>query len=285
VDKFNRKYRLLVQTQSGSTLEIKPPFTLEFDITRNVLTSANVCQVRVFNLNKRNRNQIRFDISNYGELRGIELRAGYGDNLPIVFAGNVSQAWSAREGVNFVSQIECYDGGYALANGTFDQQFIANTFQKDILTSMIQTLPGVTVGVIGEVEGQISRGNAYSGNTADLINQLVPNQFFIDNQKANILGDSECLQGDITVISPDAGLLGTPIREETIVNFDMLFEPRLKIGQLITLRSVTDDSFNGDYKVISVKHRGVISESVAGDAITSCGLFKGVETLQVVSNG
>jgi hypothetical protein len=29
----------------------------------------------------------------------------------------------------------------------------------------------------------------------------------------------------------------------------------------------------------------VISESVAGDAITSCGLFKGVETLQVVSNG
>ncbi len=285
MDKFNRRYQLLVQTQDGSTLEVKPPFTLEFDITRNILTSANVCQIRIYNLNKRNRNSIRFDMSNYGELRGIVLKAGYGENLPVIFTGNISQAWSVREGTNFISQIECFDGGYALANGTFDEQFISGTPQRSILDSMIAKLPGVSPGVIGDIQGEIARGNSYSGNTADLINNLVPNKFFIDNQKANILGDSECLQGDIVLINPDAGLLGTPIREQTIVNFDMLFEPRLIIGQLINLESKTDDSFNGSYKVVSIKHRGVISESVAGDAVTSCGLFKGASALTIVGNG
>lgn len=282
MDKFNRKYQLLVQTQNGDTLEVKLPFTMEFDITRNILTSANVCQVRVYNLNKRNRNQIRFDVSNYGELRGIVLKAGYGDNLPIIFSGNISQAWPVREGVNFISQIECYDGGYALANGTFDQQFISGTPQRNIIDSMLEKLPGVTPGVVGQIQGEIARGNTYSGNTADLLNQLVPNKFFIDNEKAHILGDSECLQGDITLISPETGLLGTPIRQQTIINFDMLFEPRLIIGQALNLVSSSDDSFNGAYKVISIKHRGMISESVAGDAVTSVGLFKGVEALTVV---
>jgi len=285
VDKYNRRYQLAIQTQDGSTLVIEPPFTMEFDITRNILTSANVCQIRVLNLNKRNRNQIRFDISNYGELRGIVLKAGYGENLPIIFAGNISQAWSVREGTNFVSQIECFDGGYALANGTYNQEFIAGTPQMTVINSMVASLPGVTPGVVRNVSGEIQRGNAYSGNTADLLNQLVPNQFFIDNQKANILGDSECIQGDIANISSDAGLLGTPIREQAIIHFDMVFEPRLKIGQLLNLSSVTDDSFNGSYKVISIKHRGIISEVVSGDAVTSVGLFKGASALTVVGNG
>ena len=285
MDKFNRRYQLAVQTQDGSTLVVEPPFSLEFDITRNVLTSANVCQIRVYNLNKRNRNQLRFDISNYGELRGIVLKAGYGENLPIVFAGNISQAWSVREGTNFISQIECFDGGYALANGTYNQQFIAGTPQLSIINSMVAALPGVTPGVVSNVEGEITRGNSYAGNTADLLNQLVPNQFFIDNTKANVLGDSECIRGDIETIDSNAGLLGTPIREQTIIHFDMLFEPRLKIGQLINLESSTDDSFNGSYKVVALKHRGVISEAVAGDAVTSASLFKGASALSVVGNG
>lgn len=281
--KFNRKYQLNVQTQGGATESIALPFTIEFDITRNILTSANVCQVRVYNLRKEKRNKIRFDVSNYGELRGIELRAGYGENLPIIFKGNISRAWSVREGVNFITQIECYDGGYALANGTFEDQFIKGTPYTTILESMIGTLPGVDFGVIGEVEGALnSRGNAYSGNTVDLLSDLVPNQFFIDNSKAYILADSECIKGDLPLINSDFGLLGTPLREDTIIYFDMLFEPRLLIGQQINLESQTDPSFNGPYKVISVKHRGTISEAVSGDATTSVGLFKGVEQLRVV---
>lgn len=283
MDKFSRNYILAVQTQSGSVLIIKPPFTIEFDITRNILTSANVCQVRIYNLSTVNRNQLRFDISNYGELRGIELKAGYGTNLPVVFAGNISQAWSVREGVNMITQIECFDGGYALANGNFDQQFLKGTLQETVIKNMISSaLPGITMGTIGQIDGSLSKGDSYSGNTANLLAQLSPGSFFIDNRKANVLSDSECLKGEIDVIDAQTGLLGTPVREQTIINFEMLFEPRLVIAQKIQLKSSTDINFNGFYKVISLKHRGMISESVCGDAITSVGMFYGASALKVV---
>ena len=50
MDKFGRNYLLTVQLQDLSPLVIEPPFTLEFDITQNILTSANVCQFRIYNL-------------------------------------------------------------------------------------------------------------------------------------------------------------------------------------------------------------------------------------------
>ncbi len=280
--KFNRNYVLTIQTPLGGELIIKPPFTIEFDITRNVLTSANVCSVRVYNLSERNRSLIRKDVTDYGDLRMIKLRAGYGDNLPVIFSGNISQAWSVREGTNMITQIECFDGGFAFANSQTNIEFPAGTDQRTVLATMAESLPGVEIGAIGNYSGQISRGNSYTGSTVDILRDLSGGGFFVDNGKANILGDSECLQGEIEVINSSSGLLGTPVRENTIINFDMIFEPRLLIGQKIKLESITAANFNGFYKVISVKHRGMISESVSGDAITSVGMFYGTENLEVI---
>lgn len=284
--KFGRNYILSVETQSGSTLTVRLPFTVEFDITRNVLTSANVCSVRVYNLNANNRNQIRKNINDYGDLRLIQLKAGYEDNTPIIFQGNISQAWSVREGVNFITQVECFDGGFAFANSITDMTFPAGAEQRTVIDSLVQNLSaaGITPGAIGEFPGSLSRGNAYSGSTTNILTELTGGRFFIDNGKAYALGDNECVAGPITLIDAKAGLLGTPVREQTIINFDMLFEPRLMIGQKVELRSGTDTNFNGVYKVVSLKHRGMISDAVCGDAITSVGLLQplGSQALTVV---
>lgn len=282
MDKLGRSYQLKVQTQEGSILTVAPPFTVEFDITRNILTSANVSSIRVFNLSQNHRNQIRKNVNDYGDLRQITLTAGYGSNLPVVFTGNITQAWSVREGTNVITQIESYDGGFAFANGFTNQQFPAGTPVSSIITSLAGSLPGVSVGAIGSYPGTISRANSYSGTTTDLLRELTGGGFFIDNGKVNCLGDSECLVGEIQLINSASGLLGTPVREQTILNFDMLFEPRLVIGQQIQLQSITEANFNGFYKVISIKHRGMISEAVCGDAITSVGLFYGTQALSTV---
>jgi hypothetical protein len=55
----------------------------------------------------------------------------------------------------------------------------------------------------------------------------------------------------------------------------MIFEPRFLIGQALALESFTEKNFNGVYKVIGVKHKGVISDSVCGNAITSVTLWHG----------
>lgn len=285
--KFGRNYILNVQTQGGSTLTIRLPFTIEFDITRNVLTSANVSQIRVYNLNANHRSQIRKNINDYGDNRIIQLLGGYGDNLALLFEGNITQAWSVREGVNFITQIESFDGGFAFANSIASMSFPAQTEQETVVNSLITNLAGsgVKPGVVGNIEGQLSRGNAYNGKTCDILREITGGRFYIDNAKAYVLADNECISGPVTTINAKSGLLGTPIREQTIINFDMLFEPKLIVGQQVVLDSLTADSnINGTYKVISLKHRGIISEAVAGDAITSVGLLQplGTQGLTVV---
>lgn len=275
MDKFGRNYELYIQTQAGDVLVVKLPFTIEFDITRNTLTSANVCQIRIYNLSLINRNQIRFNVSNYGQFRSVLLRAGYGTNLATIFSGNISQAWSVREGVNFITQIECYDGGFAFVNGVTNQQFPAGVPQETVIRSLASSLPNVKMGAIGSYPGVLSRGNTYSGNTANILSELTGGGFFVDNGKANALGTNEYIAdvGSIGIINSKSGLLGTPVLEQTIVRFDMLFEPSLNAGQKIFLDSLTESNFNGQYKVTAVKHRGMISGSVAGSVITTGEFF------------
>ena len=277
MQKFGRKYQLNAGTIEGNTLTIEPPFTLEFDINRNVLSSANTSQIRVYNLSKNHRNALRKNVNDYGDLRLITLRAGYGTNLPMIFSGNVTHAFSVREGTNFITQLESFDGGYAFANGFSSENFPADTPQETIIQTLMDNLQqqGVSFGGIGNLfSGSTGRGNAYSGATIELLRQLTGGAFFIDNGKVYALGDNECLPArGISVINSQSGLLGTPVLEQTILHFDMIFEPRLIIGQIVTLDSLNRTVPKGSYKVVSLKHRGMISEAVCGEAITSVGLF------------
>lgn len=270
MDKFGRRYTLRVGTQTG-TLTIELPFTLELDITRNTLTSANVCQIRVFNLSKRNRDLIRFNTYEYATFKSIELYAGYNANPPLVFSGNISQAWSFREGVNFITQIECFDGGFAFVNGVTDTAFPSGTPQKTVIKTVMKDLPHTTPGVVGDYPGTLTRGNTYSGNTAGILTQLTGGGFFVDNGKANALNSAEYIAAvnGTTLVNAQTGLLGTPVLENNLVRFDMLFEPGLNVGHRIQLISGTENNFNGFYKITAVKHRGMISESVCGSLITT----------------
>lgn len=270
--KFGRNYQLEVQMQTGELLVIGLPFTIEFDITRKTLGDANVGQVRIYNLSPLHREQIRFNVYEYGSYRQIRLKAGYGTSLTTIFQGNMNVAWSVREGVNFITQIECYDGGYAYVNGVTNRSFPAGTPKNVEIATIMQDLPHTTVGTIGpSYNGVLSRTNVYSGNTANILSDITGGGFFIDNGVANALGTNEyVIQLDqTTLINSSTGLLGTPVLEQDTVRFDMLFEPTLNIGQKIKLESLGENSFNNEYKVTGVKHRGMISQSVAGSVITT----------------
>lgn len=284
MDKYRRNYTLIVQKRDGTFLKVEPPFTLEFDIHRNSFSSANVCQFRIYNLNPNNRSQIRKDQFDYGDLRSIAFSAGYGERLSLAFAGNITQAWSVREGNNMVTQIESFDGGFAYINAITGSSYPEGTPQESIVDSLVQSMKGVgvTPGAIGRYPGQTSRGNAYSGSTTDILNQITGGGFFIDNGKANCLNENECLDGPIPLINSQSGLLGTPTIEQQYINIELLFEPSIHIAQLIQLQTQTvatatkgQVEFNGTHKVISLKHRGMISEAVCGTAITSLGLLPG----------
>lgn len=269
--KFGRNYELTVELQNGGSLTVGLPFTVEFDIIRKTLGSANICQIRLYNLSLFNRNQIRFNSYEFATPRMVELKAGYGTNLATIFKGNITQAWSVREGVNFITQIECFDGGFAYVNGRTDTQFPSGTRKKDAITAMAGSLPFITLGTIGDYQGTMTRANAFSGNTIDILKELTNGGFFIDQGKANALQDSEFIStNSVITVNSASGLLGTPVLEQNLIRFDMLFEPGLNVGTQVNLDSTTAfQNYNGTYKIVGVKHRGMISEAVCGSVVTT----------------
>ncbi len=289
MQKLGRNYILQVGTPGGGTLTITLPFTIEFDITRNTLTSANVCSIRIYNLSAVNRNQIRFNVMDGGIFQPVVLQAGYGQSLATIFKGNITQAWSVREGTNFVTTIESFDGGYAFNNGFVNTTFPAGTSQRTVVQTVAGTLPYVSVGSISTSKflnasgapATLQRGNPVSGSSVDILDKLTGGGFFIDNSKVNVLNDNECVPGGIPLIDDSAGLLATPVRELTKMTFDMIFEPRLLAGQMVNLQSAEGTAnlanFNGTYKVVGIKHRGMISGAVCGDAVSSVELFYGTQ--------
>jgi hypothetical protein len=289
LDKFGRSYSLLVKTLLGD-IAIEPPFTVDFDIQRDILSSCNAAKIRVYNLSEKIRNQIYHDMYDYDNLtKSIELKAGYGSSLPTVCKGNISSAWSAREGVNFITQMESFDGWDAVVNSYTDMSFPASMPKQAVIESLVTSLAseGIGRGHIGTFSGNLTRGNSSSLSTMQLLQELTsggsPSGVFIDNNNIHCLKDDECYLGEIAEIDSSSGLIGTPIRSEKGLHFDMVFEPRLSIGQLIALNSSTGKIFNGKYKVVSVHHRGMISESVCGEVITTVGLFYGANALTLVA--
>lgn len=289
MDKFGRNYSLTIQVEEGNPegIIIKPPFTLEFDINRNYLATVSNSAFRIYNLSEKNRSQIRKDLRDWGLLRQIAFKAGYGEKLTLAVAGNITQAFSVREGNNFITQVECFDGGFAFENAIVNTQYPEGTPQKTIAEDLVRSLAdyGIKKGAIGDIPGSISRGNAYTGNTCNVLREITTGNFFIDGGKANILGENEVIESTVFVINSSSGLLGTPTRENSLVNLTMLFEPRIDVGHLVKIESTTEKNFNGFYKVAGIKHKGIISESVSGTATTSLTLVKGYGDFITVRSG
>lgn len=273
--KFGRNYELTITVPPLLPVVVTPPFTVEFDITRSTLSSANRAMFRIYNLSEKTRNILRKNVTDFGAHIPLQFRAGYGDDLSLGFKGNVTQGYSYRDGVNFITQLECYDGGTAFMTGKTNQVFPAGTPTQDVLRTLIGTLPFVSPGVVGDFPGTLTRGMSLSGNTADLLREFSGGGFFIDCEKAHVLNADEYISDytPMTRIDASTGLIGTPQLENTLCRFDMVFEPRLVVGQRITLSSITGAGFNGDYKATAVQHRGMISDAVAGTVVTTGEFF------------
>jgi len=70
-----------------------------------------------------------------------------------------------------------------------------------------------------------------------------------------------------------------PRRQNTYIQVDIIFEPRIQVGQIVEIVSQIDPRFNGQWKVQGIKHSGTISGAVGGDCKTTLQLFYGTAPL------
>lgn len=282
MNKFGRNYELIVEaTGGGPDVIIKPPFTVQFDVTRHRYSSATMSVIRIYNLSENNRAKLRKDQLQYELRKKLVFRAGYGNNLSTLCVGNVMRGFSVRQETEYITTLEIFDGGLAFATATSSIQYGENTPYRTVVVDLIKSLKPYDIGAgsIGNIQGTALRGLSVTGPTISNLRELSQGNFFIDNGLAHCLSENECVPAPLKVIDASAGLLDTPEREMQLVNLKMLFEPKILAGQKLEVKSTTEKSINGVYQVIAITHSGIISEAVNGDCSTTLSLKYGAGSL------
>lgn len=278
-NKLNRVYSLKVRGGDGTLITITNPITVEFSITRQNLASLNQATFTIYNLNERTRLQIYKDPFDPSNVRPIEFYAGYNyDNKPFIarcFAGEIREAYSFRDGVNYKTVLSCWDGGKAAAVGFGSSTFAAGTPFSSMIRSMVQTMPNILGSIISpQFDNQVNaRPTTFFGNQLEQLNQVTGNNFYIDNQQGYALKNDDAIEGEINLIDEQLGLINTPRRNQTLVTLSMIFEPRLIPSQVVKLQSSAEPIYNGIYKLTGIEHNGIISETVAGELTTNVTLL------------
>lgn len=283
--KFGRIYKLIAEGASGLH-EVGSPLTLRMRITTNSLFSCGNATIQIYNLAADVRADLYKDWFEIETYRQFILSAGYssqqsvggGIEIPIIFRGNITQAYSFRQGPDWVTEITALDGGFALDRGTIDLTKPSPWSFEDVMRDAVNQMPNVTLGLIGQFDIANSRGITFGGNPWELINRTVnplQGQAFINKEKVYILNPWEYIldEGLLTDISADTGMIGTPKLQANLVMVRLIFEPRLEIAQKIHL-TTEESRMSGDYKVLSVVHSGTISGAVCEELVTEVTLYQ-----------
>ena len=296
IGKFGRNYRLVLldNLTANTGLELRndkgsQSLTIDFDIQRGVGADLNSMTLRIYNLSRDNQAQLfqaRLDLSNKNTFtaRPIILQAGYNDGLSVIFRGGIREAFTFRQGNDLITQVEALDGilstTQTYANISYDSATTAQQIVDDLvapLTSQTDVEAGQTKLSIttAALIGDNQRGYVIAGNAYDILQEYTSKKAFIDLGELNILSDNECIRPSVRVIDADTGLLGIPRLDGLRVTIETIFEPRINIGEFIEVQSSVAKQFNGQYKVAAVQHKGMLSDTVAGDAKSIFQLYGG----------
>lgn len=284
--KWLRQFWMQVQ---GATKkwEIQSPLTLELDVERAIFQSVSRFTFKVYNLGLEARRDIYLDQNNWlATPRQIVVNAGYASwqsgygprtprTFPTIAFGQLFQAYSTRVGPSWVTTMTGWDGGYDQANSSIDATFSKNVTFNQYLTQIALAMPNLRKVVISPlINAKPLRGSTFSGKPWDILQELAaffPADLFIDLGTLYMVPKGQAVPGltaGLSQIDTSYGLLNTPIKQQFRVSFDMIFEPRLLVGQSVNLVSEETEN-NGSYVVQGISHRGVISDAVAGDLVTT----------------
>ena len=291
IQKFNRRFKLTYQINDEEALIVRSPLTIEFDIQRNTASSLNSAVIKIYNLSLKNRNLLfksRTSLNDLTDRKYVILQAGYetalnkDSEMSVIFQGYILEADSYREGTNIITYISAQDGGIGVYNSTISKTFAGGLSLVNLFKQVASEIQDVTIGKVGNIEGNIKTSATLNGNAFYLLtNRYFSEKVFIDLGKINLMNLDEYIKTPfVPLITTKSGLLGTPRRQGNIVDISLMFEPRIQIQQLIEIKSSVNPIWDGQYKVIGLKHQGIISGAVGGDLITNLQLFIGDKLLK-----
>jgi hypothetical protein len=259
---------------------------VEFQINNAIVGTPKWGTIRIWNLGPDKATQI------IREFTAVTLAVGYGDlDTQRIMLGEIAQVAYGRENaVDTYLDLMVQDADRALLWGVLKKSIKKNWTDKQVLDAILDAWSIGDSSVILGRSPDLSQpvypdGFAFHGTAFDAMEELAHRQdcnWFVEDGQLYIVKRGDVLAGaDAPVLTPESGLLGTPVLTYQGIQGRCLMNPAIKVGRTIQLRNaditqlalkspiigVTDpgsivptinspiDTF-GTYKVLAVTHEG-----------------------------
>lgn len=256
---------------------ISYPITLNFNITLGVGGSANEAKLQFYNLAPDIRKALWLDNYNIGsKVIYMIVRAGYGEDMPIIFLGTLQNCVSYKDGgsTEWHTDLQAFEAGQLFQYGYINSTYVKGTAYVDILNDALKNDSQTNVGYISKDLGKLDSDKTFIGQTIDVFKREFEGyELFVSKGELNILNDKEAIPAELPLLTDSSGLLGSPKRSGFFTEIEMLFEPKLNVGQAVQLKSALLPEFNQEYKIANISHSGTISAVTSGSLTTTLTLF------------
>ncbi|MDK9607117.1 phage protein [Lelliottia wanjuensis] len=248
---------------------------VKFSIRHTHDKTPNKATISVYNLNPTHRNLVVNK-----QYSKVSLSVGYGtpENCRLLYSGQISKPRTLREGVDYITEMECDDGATDYRNAFMSVTLAAGSTHSDVLEQCIKTMKDIQPGVVG-VDGSVtlSRGRVCYGMTRDVLTQVAGHHdadWSVQNGRLIILKADYCQPGEGTMLSQETGMINSPRVTNDGLEVSCLLNPSIQVGGLIRIDSIVDD-YDGDYKVTSIESTGDSHDNEWTSKITAVnGKFK-----------
>ncbi|HIX84354.1 MAG TPA: hypothetical protein H9979_07450 [Candidatus Megamonas gallistercoris] len=254
-----------------------------FQTEQKIETAATLCTLAVYNMN----DKAEGDIIREGFQ--ISIEAGYQEGqYGEIFTGDIVQIFRNREnGIDYRLEIIALKGNLLFDTNMVRSSLAAGSTARDTIKTIAQNADTkITVGDISPnlKEHPLPRGKVFFGTPGKYYRDICIHNdanFWITNDDKLTIKKvtDEIPEGDVLVLTPTTGLVGTPQYGDDGIHIKMLLDCRVKLQSLIKIDNeiIQRQAMNfdlsgkgnnnqlpqqsqfdqdGEYQVFSVSHSG-----------------------------
>lgn len=230
---WDRKISLLL-VQGEKALDLSN-LHIKFRANQADTESPNNAMIRVYNLS----DETLVAISEFGQ---VVLQAGYDNQFGVIFKGTVMQYRVGREdSLNSYLDILAADGdsaySFGVANVTLEKGATVIDAVRAGISSMHEN--GVSEGYVASgTGGVLPRGKVLFGMARDYVRRgafMLKSSWSIQDGKINIIPLDGYRPGEVLQLNAGTGMVGIPEQTQNGINFKMLLNPRLSVGNAVQI--------------------------------------------------
>lgn len=233
---------------------------VSIDIEKTSDRGINNGKLTLFNLNSDSRKFLS------QRLIIVEIEAGYVEDYNTIWTAEVELCGHSLEGEDWKTELELRDGAVPCrtieAEKSFDDRTphvaLVNYLITQLTTAPNENVSALTRGVIDlrNITGNMDKGESLNGLAFDeLVSRCrsFSTKVFVTDYKLNVVPFSLPLFQDVTILSRETGLIGTPELTETGVKISALMSAKLEPGAMFEVQS---RSVKGRFIVENMRYKG-----------------------------